>query len=188
MNYEAAVIGVSSGGLRALKTLLQPLPANFSIPLVLVQHIGASSDGFWIEMLNNTCSLKVKEAEEKEEILKGHVYVAPANYHLLIEANRTFALSADSRVNFARPSIDVLFESAARAYANNLIGIILTGSNHDGANGMKTIKEAGGLVIAEDPATATSPFMPEAAIRATQIDHVLPLEKIVNLLLKLEKI
>jgi two-component system, chemotaxis family, protein-glutamate methylesterase/glutaminase len=187
MNYEAVVIGTSAGGLKALRTLLIPLPASFRLPVMVVQHISASSDGFWIEMLNNACPLTVKEADEKEAIRPGHVYIAPPNYHLLVEDNRVFSLSTDWRVNYARPSIDVLFESAAMAYRSKLIGIVMTGSNNDGANGLKAIKEAGGLTIAQDPATAEAAYMPECAIAATRVDHILPLEKILNLLLTIDR-
>lgn len=185
MNYKAVVMGTSSGGLTALKTILPALPANFALPVIIVQHVGAASDGFWIEMLNKLCNLQVKEADEKETIKQGYIYVAPPNYHLLVERDETFSLSIDERVNFARPSIDVLFESAAMAYKDGLIGIILTGANHDGASGMRRIKECGGLTIAQDPATAESPTMPQAAIRFSKIDHILSLKKIIDLLNKI---
>jgi two-component system, chemotaxis family, protein-glutamate methylesterase/glutaminase len=185
--YEAIVIGVSAGGLRALKTLLSFLPSDFSLPVIVVQHIGESSDGYWIEELNKVCALYVKEADEKEKIAKGNVYTAPPGYHLLVETDHTFSFSVDERVNYARPSVDVLFESAARAYKNKLIGIILTGSNKDGAAGMKKIKEQGGIAIVQNPITAESPEMPRAAIMATGVDYILSLEKITEVLLQLHK-
>lgn len=183
MKYKAIVIGVSAGGLNAMKTLLPALPADFPLPVVVVQHIGARSDGTWIDILNSLCALNIKEADEKEKIEKGNVYVAPPNYHLLIEKDETFTLTVDEKVNFARPSIDVLFESAAVAYQEKLIGIILTGSNSDGTEGMKKIQENGGLTIAQDPLTAESSYMPASAITAVKIDFVLPIKKIINLLL-----
>jgi two-component system, chemotaxis family, protein-glutamate methylesterase/glutaminase len=188
MKYEAIVIGVSAGGMNALKVLLPSLPAKFNLPVILVQHIGASSDGFWIELLNGICPLNVKEADEKEKIEKGNVYIAPPNYHLLVESDRTFSLSADKRVNYARPSIDVLFESAARVYESKLVGILLTGANHDGALGMKKIKECGGFTIVQDPATAESPYMPSSALKITAVDHCLPLEKISELLFQISEL
>ncbi len=187
MNYEAVVIGVSMGGLSALKRILGPLPASFPLPIIVVQHIGATSDSLWVSMLNNMTALTVKEAEEKELALPGYVYVAPANYHLLIEKNRTFSLSADAKVNYARPSVDVLFDSAADAFRHQLIGIVLTGANHDGAQGLKNIQDCGGLPVVQDPETAEAATMPKYAIAATKTTHVLSIEKIVDLLIQLSE-
>jgi len=192
MKYEAIVIGVSSGGMNALKFIFSVLPSGFSIPIIIVQHISAHSNNEWIELLNEKSNLIVKEADEKEKIESGKVYVAPANYHLLIETDKTFSLTIDEYVNYARPSIDVLFESAADAYREKLIGIMLTGSNNDGAKGIKRIKELGGMVIIQDPKTAESSTMPAAAIatclsgrQGVEPDYILSLEKIVQLLTKL---
>jgi len=185
MKYEAIVIGVSSGGMTALKFIFSALPAGFSIAIIIVQHISAHSDNEWIKLLNNKSNVTVKEADEKEKIVSGTSYIAPANYHLLIENNKTFSLTIDERVNFARPSIDVLFESAAEAYKDKLIGIVLTGSNNDGTKGIKRIKELGGMVIIQDPKTAESSIMPASAIAVVQPDYILSLEKIVQLLIKL---
>ena len=185
MNYEAIVIGVSSGGMNALKFIFSALPAGFSIPIIIVQHVSARSDNEWIKLLNDKSNLTIKEADEKEKIEIGNVYIAPANYHLLIESDKTFSLTIDERVNFARPSIDVLFESAAEAYKNKLIGIVLTGSNNDGTKGIKRIKELGGMVVIQDPETSESSTMPASAIAAIQPDYILSLEKIVQLLIKL---
>jgi len=185
MTYEAIVIGVSSGGMSAMKVLFAQLPEDFPIPIIIVQHISARSDNQWITIFNEKSELLIKEADEKELIEKGRIYIAPANYHLLVEKDHTFSLTIDEKVNFARPSIDVLFESAAEAYAEKLIGVILTGSNHDGTLGLKKIKECGGLTIAQDPATAESHFMPASAIAACQPDYILPLEEIIVLLMQL---
>jgi two-component system chemotaxis response regulator CheB len=187
MHYEAIVIGLSSGGLKALKFIFSALPANFSLPIIIVQHISPRSDNQWITLLNDKSNLNIKEADEKEKIEKGNVYIAPPNYHLMIERNKTFSLTIDERVNYARPSIDVLFESAAEAYKNKLIGVILTGSNSDGANGIKRIKEYGGLAIIQNPETAESSYMPASAIAAIQPDSILALEDIAVLLIKLDK-
>jgi two-component system chemotaxis response regulator CheB len=186
MQYEAIVIGVSSGGMNALKFIFSALPSSFRIPIILVQHVSANSDNEWIKLLNNKSNLTIKEADEKEKTESGNVYIAPANYHLLIEKDKTFSLTIDERVNFARPSIDVLFESAAEAYHNMLIGIVLTGANNDGAKGIKRIKELGGLAIIQDPETAESPIMPASAIATIQADYILSLEKIMELLIKIE--
>jgi len=185
MKYGAIVIGVSSGGMNALKFIFSALPAGFSIPIIIVQHISAHSDNEWIKLLNNKSNVNVKEADEKEKIVSGTTYIAPANYHLLIENDKTFSLTIDEYVNFARPSIDVLFESAAEAYKDKLIGIVLTGSNIDGAQGIKRIKELGGMAIIQDPETAESSTMPASAIAAVEPDYILTLEKIVQLLIKI---
>ncbi|MBI3134654.1 MAG: chemotaxis protein CheB [Bacteroidetes bacterium] len=187
MTYSAIVIGVSSGGLNALKLLFSMLPAGFSIPVIIVQHLSPRSDGRWINLLNENSKIHVKEADEKEKIQSGTAYVAPPNYHLLIEKTRTLSLSIDERVNYARPSVDVLFESAAEVYQNELIGIVLTGSNSDGAEGLKRIKENGGLTIVQDPADAESAYMPESAIATTKVDYILTLENIIALLIAIDK-
>ena len=194
MQYEAIVIGVSSGGMKALNFIFTTLTADFKIPIIIVQHISAHSNNDWVNLLDDKSEHTIKEADEKEKIESGKVYVAPSNYHLLIEKDKTFSLTIEERVNFARPSIGVLFESAAQAYKDKLIGVILTGSNNDGAEGIKRIKELGGMVIIQDPKTAESSPMPAAAIaaclsgkNAAQPDHILSLEKIIELLIKIDK-
>jgi two-component system, chemotaxis family, protein-glutamate methylesterase/glutaminase len=187
MRYEAIVIGVSAGGMNAIKIILSLLPPDFKMPVIILQHVSPRSDNQWINFLNEKSNLRVKEADEKEEIKGGTIYISPANYHLLIEKNKTFSFTIDERVSYARPSIDVLFETAADAYREKLIGIVLTGSNSDGANGIKKIKAYDGLAIAEDPATAEYSFMPQAAINAIKPDYILPLENIITLLIKLDK-
>ena len=169
-----------------MKIMFSILPHEFSIPIVIVQHIGARSENIWVQLLNDKCKLEIKEADEKEKIEKGKIYIAPPNYHLLIEQDRTFTLTVDERVNYARPSIDVLFETAAEAYQNRLVGIVLTGSNNDGSKGLKRIKEYGGLTIVQQPDTAESSFMPASAIATVQPDYILPLEAIINLLIEID--
>ena len=186
MNYEAIVMGVSSGGMNAMKVMFSLLPKEFNTPIIIVQHISSQSENLWIRLLNDKSNLYIKEADEKESIENGKVYIAPPNYHLLIERDKTFSLTIDERVNYARPSIDVLFESAAEAYKNKLIGVILTGSNNDGTNGLKRIKEYGGLTIVQDPATAESSYMPASAIAVVQMDYILTLENIIKLLIKID--
>ncbi|MCD1258421.1 chemotaxis protein CheB [Paenibacillus athensensis] len=180
--YEAVVIGVSAGGLRALGTLLGALPAAYPLPVAVVQHMHAGSDGFLAEYLNERCALTVKEAVDKEALLPGRAYLAPAGYHLLIEEDRSFGLSVDARVNYSRPSIDVLFESAARVYEQRCIGVVLTGANRDGSAGLQAIKRCGGLGIVQEPASAEFDTMPRAAIAAGPVDHILPLAEIGALL------
>jgi two-component system, chemotaxis family, protein-glutamate methylesterase/glutaminase len=176
--YGAIVVGVSAGGMDALSRLFCLISNDFGLPIVVVQHLHASSNGYLAEFLGNKTPLYVKEVEEKFKIQPGTIYLCPSNYHLLIEADETFALSIDEKVNHTRPSIDVLFESAARVWSQRLIGIILTGANRDGAEGIRRIKACGGLTIAQDPATAESPFMPQAAIDTGCVDKVLSLEGI----------
>jgi two-component system chemotaxis response regulator CheB len=187
MRYEAIVIGVSSGGMNAMKVMFSLLPKDFNTPIIIVQHISAHSDNLWIKLLNDQNNLSIKEADEKENIEYGKVYIAPPNYHLMIEKDKTFSLTIDERVNFARPSIDVLFESAAEAYKDKLIGVVLTGSNNDGTNGIKRIQECGGLTIIQDPETAESSYMPASAIAVIKPDYILSLEDIIQLLIKLDK-
>jgi len=173
---KIVVVGASTGGLKALQTLLGSLPAEFPLPIAIVQHRGADSEGL-PEFLRASSRLRVKEPEDKEPIEVGKVYIAPRDYHLLIE-NQSFALSTESPVAYARPSIDVLFESAADEYEDRVIGVILTGANRDGARGLHKIKAQGGLTIVENPASAKSREMPEAAISLTTVDWILPLQEI----------
>ncbi|UTW13402.1 chemotaxis protein CheB [Marinobacterium rhizophilum] len=171
--------------MQALKALLTELPGNLSFAILIVQHISPRSDGSWVSMLNAQCALEIKEADEKEVIVPGRVYLAPANYHLLLEENRSCTLTLDESVNYARPSIDVLFETAAQSCGAGLIGIVMTGANSDGARGLKAIKERGGLTIVQDPETAASGAMPRAAIRIADPDYVLTIDEIRALLIRL---
>jgi two-component system chemotaxis response regulator CheB len=182
--YQAVVIGTSAGGLTALTKLLTAFPATYSLPIIVVQHLHPLQDNLFVENLDRTSALIVKEADEKESIEAGHAYFAPPNYHLLIEDDRTFSLSVDAKVNYARPAIDVLFASAVDVYGPRLIGVVLTGANDDGTQGLRWIKDRGGLTIVQDPETAEVPFMPRAAIAATQVDHILALPEIARLLIE----
>ena len=176
--YRAAVICVSSGGWNALKTILGVLPEDFPLAIMVVMHRHPHSDDYLEKSLDNDCAVRVKQADEKESIISGTVYFAPPNYHLLIEDIHTLSLSVAQAVNYARPSIDVLFESAAYVYGDTLAGLILTGANNDGAGGLKKIKDMGGLVLVQYPETAEASAMPRAAIAATDPDFVLPLGEI----------
>ena len=178
MRYQVVVIGVSAGGMGALCTILPELPRDFPLSVIVVQHTHPTSDDFLARYLDEQCHVQVREANEKETVLPGIVYLAPANYHLLVEADKTLSLSTELPVNYARPSIDVLFETAADAYGEKAVGVILTGANHDGSRGLLTIKKAGGLAVVQDPETAEAGAMPQSAIETAAPDHILPLEKI----------
>jgi two-component system chemotaxis response regulator CheB len=178
MKYEAVVIGVSAGGLGALQILFSHIGKKFRLPVIIVQHLHPESEDYLGRLLSEYSPLTFKEADDKEPIEKGTVYYAPANYHLLVSSNKTLALNVDEKVNYCRPSIDVLFESAADVYGDHLIGIILTGSNQDGTAGMEIIKRNGGLTIVQDPLTAEVDVMPRSVIDRINVDHILALDKI----------
>jgi len=184
--FDIVVIGTSTGGLKALQTLLSGLPAEFSLPIVIAQHRGKDLDSGLCEYLRECSSLPVVEPDDKESLLGGRAYLAPRDYHLLIE-NRSFALSTAESVRFARPSIDVLFESAADAFQTGAIGVILTGANSDGARGLATIKSRGGFTIVEDPASAAARQLPDAAIAQATPDKILALDQIAPCLITLSE-
>jgi len=175
--YEIVVIGTSLGGLDALQILLAGLPADFPLPVVVVQHRGGDPGDMLSALLQRHSVVPGGEVEDKEVMVAGRVYLAPAGYHLLVEEG-AFALSTEASVSYARPSIDVLFESAADAYGEKVIGVILTGASKDGARGAAKIKECGGLVVVQEPATAKSRVLPDAAIAATAVNRILPLAEI----------
>lgn len=185
MTFKAIVIGVSAGGLKALSTLLSSLPDFFPTPILIVQHMAASDDSFIAEHLDGLSKITVKEAEPRECIVEQHAYIAPGGYHLLVEEDYTLSLDSDERVHYARPSVDVLFECASNVYGQQLIGLILTGANEDGAAGLAKIKERGGVTIVQDPTTAQAPEMPRAAIMKSNVDYVVCLEDMSELLCKL---
>jgi two-component system chemotaxis response regulator CheB len=168
MTPAVVVIGTSLGGLHALQVVLGGLPRGFALPIVIVQHRGKHPDDGLSRLLRAHCGLKVSEPLDKERIDPGHVYVAPADYHLLVERG-FLALSTEAPVNYARPAIDVLFESAAQSYGGGVIGVVLTGANHDGAAGAARIQARGGRVLVQDPASAESGPMPLAALAATGV-------------------
>ncbi|MDZ8053617.1 MAG: chemotaxis protein CheB [Aulosira sp. ZfuVER01] len=182
--FKIVVIGSSSGGLTAIKILLQNLPKDLKSPIVIVQHRHRDSCNRLGEMLQQDTSLIVREVEDKDEILSGYVYLAPADYHLLIESGY-FALSIDAPVSYARPSIDVLFESAAEVYGKQVIAVILTGANEDGVQGLKMVKSHFGIAIVQEPTDAEYAVMPKAAITAVAVDWILPLKEIAKKLVYL---
>jgi two-component system chemotaxis response regulator CheB len=183
--YQAVVIGASAGGTAALQKILPFLPANFPLPVIIAQHLHPLQDGAAIIHYAGGSALAVKDADEKEAIRAGFVYFAPPNYHLLVEDDRTFSLSVDAKVHFTRPSVDVLFESAADAYDAGLIGIVLSGANQDGAEGLLRIKQRGGLTIAQDPQDAEISYMPKSAIEIANPDYILAADAISKLLVEL---
>jgi two-component system chemotaxis response regulator CheB len=184
MQPQLVVIGASLGGMRALAVLLGGIPGDFTVPLTIVQHRATDAVGALSRFLQEYSQLPVSEIEDKQPILPAQVYLAPADYHVLIEAG-AFALSTEAPILHARPSIDALFESAADVYAAHTIGVILTGASADGARGLARIKQRGGLTLVESPETAECRVMPEAAIDATQVDWILPLAEIVPCLVSL---
>lgn len=182
---EAVVIGVSAGGLEALSMILSALPVHYALPIAIVQHRIKDDNSLLEEILKAKCSIKVKQADEKEKIKGGTVYFAPANYHLLVENDRSFSLSGGELENYSRPSIDALFETAADTYQDKLLGIILTGASNDGAKGIQTIQKQGGTTIAQNPEEAKYPYMPQAAIDLGGVAYILTLGEIIEFLLKL---
>jgi two-component system, chemotaxis family, protein-glutamate methylesterase/glutaminase len=175
---ELIVIGTSLGGLHALTTLLRELPESMTVPVAVVQHRSPGDGGRLASVLQDHTRLRVVEAEDKMPLTPATVYLAPADYHLLIEAKGLLALSTDAPVRSARPSIDVLFETAAEAYGGDLIAVLLTGASADGADGLAAVKAHGGYAIVEDPASAECATMPRAALAATKVDYVVALPQI----------
>jgi two-component system chemotaxis response regulator CheB len=182
--YRIVVIGTSWGGLAALRELVSALPPAFALPVVLVQHRHRQSDHLLVTLLQDHALLPVCEVEDKAPIRAGSLYIAPADYHLLIEPNH-FALSTEEPVRYSRPSIDVTFTSAADAFGSGTVGVVLTGANADGAEGLGRIASRGGLAIVQTPATAESPAMPAAALRAVPHATVLTIAEISALLTNL---
>lgn len=183
--YKAVVIGVSTGGVAALKLVLGALPVDFPVPVLVTTHITPDADDGLAVLLNTLCAIRVKEADEQESISSGNVYLAPANYHLLVERNEKLSLSIDPPVNFARPSVDVLFDSAAEIYGAALIGVIMTGAGNDGSKGLLNIQNKGGLTIVQNPADAEMDSMPKSALQLLKADYVLSLNEIPGLLMRL---
>lgn len=186
--YELIVIGCSMGGMHALELIFRELPRDFPVPIVVAQHRYKTSTDVLPNYFQRHSELSVVDANDKEWVKPGHVYMAPADYHLLVERNGDrgeLNLSVDAAVAYSRPSIDVLFESAADAYTSSVIGVVLTGANSDGTRGAARIKQRGGFIIAQDPKTAEAPAMPEAAIAAGRVDRILPLERIGPFLVEL---
>ena len=184
MPYSIVAIGTSWGGLSAMMKLLGALPEGFPIPIVVVQHRSKDSDRLLVQILQDSTPLNVSEVEDKDALIAGMVHVAPANYHILIEAGY-LSLTTEEPVRFSRPSIDVMFSSAADTYRSETIGIILTGANEDGSSGLAHIVKRGGRALIQDPKTAEIPIMPIAATLAAPAAEVLPLNRLASRLLEL---
>jgi len=162
---DAIVMGASAGGMHVLSTILPQLPETLPFPIFLVEHQKPTGHHYLSALLNGLCPLTVVEAEDKMPIRPSHLYVAPPDYHLLIESPHHMALSVDEPVHFCRPSVDILFESAAAVFKSHVTGIILTGMGHDGAQGLLEIHQTGGLCAVQDPASAAYTSMPESALK-----------------------
>jgi two-component system chemotaxis response regulator CheB len=184
--FEIVAIGASAGGVKAIISVLSDLPENFPVPIVFVQHLDPTYKNSMAEILQWSCNLKVKDAENGEELKPGVVYLAPANRHMIIN-DRKISLTITAPVHFSRPSIDCLFNSVANYFGNRAIGIILTGTGKDGSDGLKAIKNHGGVTIAQDRITSESFGMPEAAIMAGAVDFILPIQDIGPAIIKLMK-
>jgi len=182
---DAVVIGASAGGIEAFDRLLPALPARLRAPVLIVQHIPRDRPSLLVELFAPRCACPVREAGDKEP-LENAVYFAPPDYHLLVDHGPQFALSADELVNFSRPSIDVLFESAAEVYGSRLLGIVLSGANDDGAAGLAAVHSAGGIAIVQDPSNAQARAMPAAALQRSASAFVMSLDHIRDLLQALE--
>jgi two-component system chemotaxis response regulator CheB len=184
--FEAVVIGGSAGGVDALVALLPAIPAGYTLPVFCILHMPGDRESRLAELFDERLPVPVKEAADKEEIVPGTVYFAGPGYHLSVERDRTFSISCEPPVHFARPAIDVLMESGADAYGPGLAGILLTGANHDGADGMARIRARGGFTVVQDPADAQVPTMPVSAINRCKPNLILPLARIHALLPMLE--
>lgn len=184
--YELLLIGGSAGSLEIVMQLIPTLRTNLNLAVVVILHrkIGES---MLANLLSSRTSWRVKEAEDKEAIVNGTVYVAPADYHLLIEKNKTFSLDYSEKVHYSRPAIDVSFETAVDAYGKSIVAILLSGANADGAEGLRKIKVAGGLTIVQDPEEASVSYMPQQAIDLLNVDYIVDTNGIIDILKRLNK-
>jgi two-component system, chemotaxis family, protein-glutamate methylesterase/glutaminase len=172
--FDAIVLGGSAGGTEVMALLLAALPSGFAPAVLVVSHLPADTPSYLVESLRYRCPLPVVEPDSGESVVAGRVHVAPPGYHMLVDDDRTIALSVDSSVRFSRPSIDVMFESAAHVYGSRLLGILLSGANDDGVHGLEIIRAMGGVAWVQDPQTASSTAMPRAAIARGAVDEILP--------------
>ena len=186
-NHDAVVMGASAGAVEALMAILPALPAGFPLPVMVVVHVPPDRRSALAALFAESCQLEVKEAEDKEVTRGGVIYFAPANYHLLVEPDLSLSLSNEEPVHYSRPAIDVLFETAADAYGDRLVGIVLTGASKDGAAGLRAVGEAGGLTLVQDPLTAEAAVMPAAALEAWPASRSLAPREIAALLVNFPK-
>jgi two-component system chemotaxis response regulator CheB len=178
MKYDVIVIGTSAGGIAALKTIFAHFQSNDKVAIVIIQHVSPREKSYLSSIISGLVKCEVYEITDKMKIKRGAIYVAPPNYHVLIEKNGMFTLITTEKVCFSRPSIDVTFESIADAFADRAIGVLLTGANHDGGQGLKRIKVAGGYTIVQDPTSAEAREMPEFAIKHVPVDEIIALDHI----------
>lgn len=186
-NFKVVIIGGSAGSLNALMQILPQLSVIKSFAIVIVVHRKSTDEQTFEELIEIKSPVKVKKVEDKVALLPGFIYIAPSNYHLLFEKNQTLSLDTSEKVNYSRPSIDVSFESAAEIYKEQLIGILLSGSNSDGTEGLKAIKSQGGTIIVQNPDSADMPFMPNHAIQNTVPDYILNVQQILQFILSIDK-
>jgi len=182
---EALIIGGSAGSLDVLLKVLPALRYDLSFPIVIVVHRKYGTDSLLPELLAGKTRLHVKEVDEKERLVAGTIYIAPSDYHTLVEQDRTFSLDYSEKINYSRPAIDVTFQTAAEVYQKKLVCLLLSGSNADGVNGLKSVKSWGGVAAIQDPSTAQVAYMPEQASIHVKIDHFLAIEdmaEFINLL------
>lgn len=179
---EAVVIGASAGAVEALSAVLPVLPADYPLPILIVVHLMAGGSNALPELLASRSAIYVKEAEDKEPISGSTVYLAPPDYHLLVEADRRVSLSVDEPVHFSRPAIDVLFETAAAVYRDKLVGVVMTGASRDGAEGLRAVQHSGGVAIVQRPETASAPEMPRAALEVCPAARTMGLEDLASFL------
>jgi two-component system chemotaxis response regulator CheB len=175
---QAVVVGGSAGAITALAQLLPALPSDYPVPVVVVVHLPAEGPGGVVELFRHSCALAVKEAEDKEALAASTVYVAPQDYHVLVEKTGCLSLSCEEPVRYARPSIDVLFQSAADAYGRGLVAVVLSGANEDGADGVRAVCRSGGMALVQAPESAEMRAMPEAALEACPQARVLTVQEI----------
>jgi two-component system chemotaxis response regulator CheB len=185
-DFKVVIIGGSAGSLNVLMQVLPQLPAIKSFAIVIVVHRKSTDEQTFEELIELKSPVKVKQVEDKVPLLPGFIYIAPSNYHLLFEKNNTLSLDTSEKVNYSRPSIDVSFESAAEIFKNQLTGILLSGSNADGTNGLKAIQNEGGTIIVQNPESADMPFMPNSAIQNMTPDYVLNIQEILQFILSID--
>jgi two-component system chemotaxis response regulator CheB len=185
---DAIVVGASAGGVEALLKIFSGVRPGFRLPIITVLHVPEERRSQLAQVFQARLPIRVKEADDKEDIAPGTLYFAAPGYHLSVEADLSLSLSQEDRVFHSRPSIDILFESAADAYGKRLAGVLLTGANNDGAVGLSRIKLGGGMTVIQDPDHAQARAMPEAALALHEPDYLLPLNDIGQLLVELERI
>ncbi|MGA0556990.1 chemotaxis protein CheB [Larkinella sp. VNQ87] len=184
---KAVVIGGSAGSIEVFLKLLPALPMPLSFAVIIVVHRKNSTDSSLAHVLSIKTAVPIQDVEDKDPVLAGNMYLAPADYHLLIEKDEVFSLDNSEKVNYSRPSLDVTFESAADVYGPALVGVLLSGANADGTAGLKAIKQAGGIIVAQKPETAQSSFMPQQAIMHAPVDHVLDVDGLITFLRSLNR-